>query len=38
MSQLTVNQAGSSTFTHAYTIDSTDFSEQAAGILADSCV
>ncbi len=36
MSQLTVNQAGSSTFTHAYTIDSTDFSVQAAGTLADS--
>jgi hypothetical protein len=36
MSQLTINQAGSSTFTHAYTIDSTDFSVQAAGTLADS--
>ena len=36
MSQLTINQAGSSTFTHAYTVDFTDFSAQAAGTLADS--
>lgn len=36
MSKLTVNQAGNSTFTHAYTVDYSDFSVQAAGTLADS--
>lgn len=36
MSKLTVNQAGNSTFTHAYTVDYSDFSVEAAGTLADS--
>jgi len=35
MSQLTVNQAGSSTFTHAITLKATDFSIQAIGEKAD---
>jgi hypothetical protein len=36
MSKLTVNQAGNSTFTHAYTVDYSDFSKESAGTLADS--
>lgn len=36
MSQLTVNQAGSSTFTHAFTVDYTEFLQPVAGTLADS--
>jgi len=36
MAQLTVNEAGSSTFTDSFTIDFTDFSVANAGTLADS--
>ena len=35
MSQLTVNEAGSSTFTDTLTVDFTDFSVASAGTLAD---
>jgi hypothetical protein len=36
MSQLTINEAGSSTFTDEFTVDVSDFSVANAGTLADS--